>query len=87
MNISSTSPAPDPHIISHVPFWCRLLVLDAKLYAVLACYCEKVLPGGFGPRQHWAFVLRPSYWCLSHSGSPPSSATVDPAVSVPFLGN
>ncbi len=43
----------------------RLLLLDAKLYAALAWYLERVLPGGYGPRQHWAFVLRPSYRCAS----------------------
>mmetsp|Transcript_7891 Transcript_7891/g.23248 ORF Transcript_7891/g.23248 Transcript_7891/m.23248 type:complete len:2373 (+) Transcript_7891:472-7590(+) len=39
-----------------------LLILDAKLYLLLAWYVEKVLPGGYGPRLHWSFAFRPSYW-------------------------
>ena len=45
--------------------WCRLLILDAKLYLAAAWYLDNVLPGTFGPRQHWTFVFRPSYWCAT----------------------
>ena len=55
--------------------WHRLLILDAKLYLAAAWYLDQVLPGTFGPRQHWTFVLRPSYWCRSY----PFGHGVDPA--------
>ncbi|XP_048101265.1 phospholipid-transporting ATPase ABCA3 [Alosa alosa] len=40
-----------------------LLLLDAVLYGMLACYMETVFPGEYGVPRPWYYFLLPSYWC------------------------
>ena len=38
--------------------------MPADAVPLTSRYAEKALPGGYGPRLHWTFVFRPSYWSV-----------------------
>lgn len=37
---------------------------SADVVLLTSRYAEKALPGGYGPRLHWTFIFRPSYWSV-----------------------
>lgn len=41
------------------------MAFDTVLYAILAWYCDKVLPSEYGPRLGFLFFLQKSYWTHS----------------------
>eukprot|EP00656_Telonema_subtile_P042415 TRINITY_DN47_c0_g1_i1.p1 TRINITY_DN47_c0_g1~~TRINITY_DN47_c0_g1_i1.p1 ORF type:complete len:2009 (+),score=485.82 TRINITY_DN47_c0_g1_i1:73-6099(+) len=61
-----------------------MMPVDCVIYAALAWYCDKVVPGEFGAKQRWYFLFSPSYWRgEQHSADDeeidsPRSADVEP---------
>ncbi|XP_029473387.1 retinal-specific ATP-binding cassette transporter isoform X1 [Rhinatrema bivittatum] len=44
-------------------FAVAMMLLDAFLYGVIACYIDHVFPGEYGMARPWYFLLLATYWC------------------------
>lgn len=56
----ATSPLDQGFSTPGISWGCMLL--DAVLYTVLALYLQAILPGSYGRRRPWYFIVTPAFW-------------------------